>query len=482
MWAATPFAKLTVSYMGRIARLLILFLLLVIVVTFHFFVPIVNSNFRESSAPSGSTIAHSVSRTPKKNVSFVRDKTPRTQKSSAKYSQYLGERNDVWGRTLPADVQMAPRKTIVNVGFFEGYRKTWNYPTLFQPPLSPRICECFKENDVKYYANVTLETNTSRTGMYGILFFPQDVSVKQLEPHVWDAILMTSPHYQRRIYATFEGAAKLKFLALDPPYDKKVFHWSLTHHSKSEFTMPYGYYSPFSKQLSTLGPKKNWAGGRTGLVAWMSTWSVTTWKRDGFVNKLQKHISVDMFGERNGRKRCPRNSTECEQKIRKYKFYLALENSCCSEYISEKFWRTLLWDIVPIVVGAPRESYERLAPPHSFIYADDFVSIQDLAQYIFKLHKNDTLYNQYFEWKEKGEVFINYPDLHNTAVTSREPPKTFFYSCNSVCKVSRKYLDEKPDTVRNNGEKLNNSSFFDPKVSWWCGSCTKCGKHDWIRN
>ena len=36
---------------------------------------------------------------------------------------------------------------------------------------------------------------------------------------------------------------------------------------------------------------------------------------------------------------------------RKYKFFLAFENSVCDEYVTEKFFRTVKYDTIPVVHG-----------------------------------------------------------------------------------------------------------------------------------
>jgi alpha-1,3-fucosyltransferase len=48
-----------------------------------------------------------------------------------------------------------------------------------------------------------------------------------------------------------------------------------------------------------------------------------------------------------------------------YKFYLSFENSLCRDYVTEKFWKVLMYDVVPIVYGAA--NYSLLAPAKSFI-------------------------------------------------------------------------------------------------------------------
>ena len=53
-------------------------------------------------------------------------------------------------------------------------------------------------------------------------------------------------------------------------------------------------------------------------------------------------------------------------------------------------------------MGAPKEDYEKVAPPHSFIHVDDFRTPRHLAEYLDVLDKDDVLYNQYFEWRSRG--------------------------------------------------------------------------------
>lgn len=119
---------------------------------------------------------------------------------------------------------------------------------------------------------------------------------------------------------------------------------------------------------------------------------------------------VDIYGQC-GNKDCKKenqllHTEKCfEETLKKYKFYLAFENSNCKNYITEKFFvNGLSHNILPIVMGAPREDYERLAPERSFIHVEDFKSPKELAEYLYILDKSDELYNSYFKWKGTGEV------------------------------------------------------------------------------
>ena len=62
----------------------------------------------------------------------------------------------------------------------------------------------------------------------------------------------------------------------------------------------------------------------------------------------------------------------------KYKFYLSFENAVCKDYVTEKFFKVLNYDIVPVVLGGA--DYSKLAPEKSYIDARDFKSIADLAK------------------------------------------------------------------------------------------------------
>ncbi|KAJ8024469.1 Alpha-(1,3)-fucosyltransferase 5 [Holothuria leucospilota] len=367
--------------------------------------------------------------------------------------------------------------TRLTVAFYEGNRNVWSYPRTFNHPPSPRYCLCSSET--RYFINVTSEKDPALLKTYDLVFMPQDVGTLRIKDQVWDTILNSTPSWQRRLYATWEGPSKIKKLLPSPTYRMKAYHWSLSFHSKSDFSVPYGYYRPYDKKSQSSRPEvvsgKNWAKGKFRLAAWMSTWKGTSWRRRDFVEGLTQFINIDLYGRRF--QNCTRNSEVCEKRMKEYKFYFAIENSCCSEYITEKFWRTLAWDVVPVVIGAPKEDYERLAPPNSFIYADDFKSPHDLAKYLKQLDENDDLYNKFFQWKKVGRVYTNHPEIQQEFATSCIPPEHSYYSCNVICKVTDRYLEGKEDATLFNRKHR----YFDPGSPWWTSSCTRCGTHMWIR-
>ena len=57
-----------------------------------------------------------------------------------------------------------------------------------------------------------------------------------------------------------------------------------------------------------------------------------------------------------------------------FQFYLSLENSLCLDYITEKFWKILPYNVIPIVLNAV--DMATIAPPHSYIDIKDFSSFR----------------------------------------------------------------------------------------------------------
>ncbi|XP_075256776.1 4-galactosyl-N-acetylglucosaminide 3-alpha-L-fucosyltransferase 9-like isoform X2 [Convolutriloba macropyga] len=79
-------------------------------------------------------------------------------------------------------------------------------------------------------------------------------------------------------------------------------------------------------------------------------------------------------------------------------FYLAYENSNCTEYVTEKFSNALISYAIPIVNGF-KESYEKRLPG-SYIYYKDFQGGKELSDYLEYLRGNWTAYMEYHKWRQ----------------------------------------------------------------------------------
>lgn len=116
------------------------------------------------------------------------------------------------------------------------------------------------------------------------------------------------------------------------------------------------------------------------------------------INKMKSlGLELDTFG------RCFSNPIkerkhEFVEKLQQYKFFLAFENSIhCKDYITEKFFNNgFKAGTVPVVLGATKADYEAVAPRGSFIFLEDYPSIESLVDYLKYLDSNDEEYVKYF--------------------------------------------------------------------------------------
>ena len=131
--------------------------------------------------------------------------------------------------------------------------------------------------------------------------------------------------------------------------------------------------------------------------------------REDFVQQLnnvdqayhwRNDLDIDIFGKCGTLELSREPSVEISFKnniANTYKFYLALENSNCEDYISEKFYFALKHGIIPIVMGGLFKSdFKYVAPPHSYIHVEDYDSVDDLMRYLGRVTrpfmcKNTTL-------------------------------------------------------------------------------------------
>jgi alpha-1,3-fucosyltransferase len=231
------------------------------------------------------------------------------------------------------------------------------------------------------------------------------------------------------------------FFNLEPPHysslskisDQRVrygyFNWTMTYRLDSDIIhrSEYGFFVKKTnemKQRKNSLSVKNLIKQKTKLVAWFVSNCFTPIRREEFVQQLIKYIPVDIFGSCT-MKNC---STKCYDMLRSsYKFYLAFENTWCPDYVTEKFYRSLKYDTVPIVMGGA--DYKRLAPPYSYINVKDFGSPKELAEYIFLLDNSDELYAKYFDWKKRYLIKMPYNyglcELCRMAHDEDLPPKTY---------------------------------------------------------
>lgn len=130
---------------------------------------------------------------------------------------------------------------------------------------------------------------------------------------------------------------------------------------------------------------------------------------------------------------------------------MAIENTNCVDYITEKYWRNSLQNtVVPVVLGGGNYSNGLLAVPGSFVNAMDFSSVKDLADVLIMLDKNDTAYNEYFAWRK----------LYYIA----DPPSWPCQLCSMLNNVTLPVKTYSRESLAKFWSKKTNCGFLDNKV------------------
>jgi hypothetical protein len=186
-----------------------------------------------------------------------------------------------------------------------------------------------------------------------------------------------------------------------------VFNLTATFSLVSDFTSMYYASIGFDWKLNqSFNLDHNYLHGKTRLAFILTTNCFCQSNRLSLVHEMQKHArhhSIDIVGKCGHinylAKQCKElSSKECRRKLsRKYMFMLAFENSLCEDYITEKFFESLLFDFVPVVYGAG--DYTKWIPKSAYIDVRDFKTVSALVSYLQYLSKNATAYNLYFSWK-----------------------------------------------------------------------------------
>lgn len=204
------------------------------------------------------------------------------------------------------------------------------------------------------------------------------------------------------IFAWYESPLSFPYGSALEVFDD-IFNMTITYRRDSDITVPFGDLR-WKEKPSSGAYRLPLAQLRlkTRPVAWViSHCSKSASQRNDYVKELKKYITVDVYGEC-GKPCPPRNSkhSECFGYIEeKYKFYLAFENSFCADYVTEKLFRTLHLNLVPVVMGGA--NYTEILPGKSAINVLDVDSPRKLAMYLRYLDRHDNAYQQFFAWKSQ---------------------------------------------------------------------------------
>lgn len=172
---------------------------------------------------------------------------------------------------------------------------------------------------------------------------------------------------------------------------------------------------------------------RKKTAAWLVSNCQTPGKRESYIEELRKYVDIDVIGKCSETSpiKCPRSEPweDCFTEIieKDYLFYLSFENSLCQDYVTEKLFNPLRYNIIPVVYGGG--NYSLFAPPHSYIDALDFGSPKRLANYLNHLSQSQEEYAKYFWWKKFYAVdYSRFYTLCKICEIANEPKTPRIYS------------------------------------------------------
>ena len=202
---------------------------------------------------------------------------------------------------------------------------------------------------------------------------------------VWIFMSMESPTYHRW-HSDFRS-----------PHWRGTMNWSMNYRVDSEILTLYGFLRTrnvvIERNYSEIFRRKS------KFAAWVVSHCGAESKRDKFISILQSYgLPIDIYGKCGS----PLEKDPISMVNETYKFYFALENSLCKDYITEKFFWYFPLDTVLVVRGGA--DYGQLLPNDAFIESSQFSRLSDLAKYLLIVNSSEELYTDYLEKKDRYQV------------------------------------------------------------------------------
>eukprot|EP00940_MAST-03C_sp_MAST-3C-sp2_P001075 g1075.t1 len=198
--------------------------------------------------------------------------------------------------------------------------------------------------------------------------------------------------------------------------------WTYRRRDDPSFVFaPYRHFDPYLRVL--FAPEMPRAKTRSRVAIWIQRHCDAQNGREVYVEELMRYMSVDSFGKclhNTDDRVIPREPRdELFRVASEYKFYIAIENSNCEDYVTEKLNNAIESGAVPVVF-APNNvpDYRKLMPPRSYVNVADFTSAREAAEYLTYLSENDEAYESYLWYKYaddrvkrelKDEIRANWP-------------------------------------------------------------------------
>ena len=181
-----------------------------------------------------------------------------------------------------------------------------------------------------------------------------------------------------------------------------VFNWTMTYKLDSDIVHTYAKVIP-GESFRGFSQTRNYLKYKTKTA--FTVISNCFKPRLDYIHELQKYVDIDLYGRCPGHKPlCPK----CWKIARKYKFYLAFENSLCTDYITEKIFNAFSYELVPVIISGANLSNPLVIPEGSYVDGRSYSSAKELATHLMEVSNNSTLYNNFFKWRAKWKIITQW--------------------------------------------------------------------------
>lgn len=190
---------------------------------------------------------------------------------------------------------------------------------------------------------------------------------------------------------------------------------------------------------------------KTKTASWVvSNCNYAPSRRNDLVKALQQYIDVDVYGHC-GPLKCPKD--RCEAFLdENYKFYFAFENALCDDYLSEKVYKILETNMIPVIYSGA--DLPRFLPDKSYIDANSFATVDELGKYLKFLSENPKEFVKYFWWR----------DLYKTL--SYFYHVTFHQMCNICVKLNDPNFKTKRQSYTDIRKWYTENACYDPHIQF----------------
>ncbi|KAG8650878.1 hypothetical protein MANES_07G078000v8 [Manihot esculenta] len=159
--------------------------------------------------------------------------------------------------------------------------------------------------------------------------------------------------------------------------------------------VPVGYFSWTEYDImAPMQPKTE----KALAAAFISNCRARNFRLEALKELEKAKIGIDSYGD------CHQNrdgNVDKVETLKHYKFSFAFENSNEEDYVTEKFFQSLVAGTIPVVVGAP--NIQDFAPaPGSVLLIKELEDVESIAKTMKYLAENPDAYNHSLRWKYEG--------------------------------------------------------------------------------